>query len=36
MYNLFFSGNYDWMSFIIALVASVVGMFIMGALEILV
>ena len=34
--NLFFSGNYDWKPFIIALVASVVGMLIMGALEILV
>ena len=34
--NLFFSGNYDWKPFIIALVASVVGMLIMGALETLV
>jgi hypothetical protein len=33
--NLFFSGNYDWKPFIIALVASVVGMLIMGALEVL-
>ena len=34
--TLFFSNNYDWKPFVIALVASVVGMLLMGALEVLV
>ena len=34
--TLFFSNNYDWKPFVIALVASVVGMLIMGSLEVLI
>ena len=34
--TLFFSDNYDWKPFVIAMVASVVGMLIMGSLEVLV
>ena len=34
--TLFFSNNYDWKPFVIALVASVVGMLLMGALEVLI
>jgi len=33
--TLFFSNNYDWKPFVIAMVASVVGMLLMGALEVL-
>ena len=36
LHNLFFSRNYDWKSFVIALVASLVGMLIMGSLEVLI
>lgn len=34
--TLFFSNNYDWKPFVIALVASVVGMLLMGAVEVLI
>lgn len=34
--TLFFSNNYDWKPFVIAMVASVVGMLVMGSLEVLV
>ena len=34
--TLFFSNNYDWKPFVIAMVASVVGMLLMGAIEVLV
>lgn len=36
MNTLFFSNNYDWRPFVIAMVASVMGMLFMGALEILI
>ena len=34
--TLFFSNNYDWKPFVIAVVASVVGMLLMGAAEVLI
>ena len=34
--TLFFSNNYDWKPFVIAMVASVVGMLLMGAVEVLI
>ena len=34
--TLFFSNNYDWKPFVIALLASLVGMLIMGSVEVLI